>query len=155
MEEIVNKKEDENELDEITIIYNFNKIRKKEIDKTMEMKDDLGETISKEKLFGEIFIKNNKNKCKIIINNKEEEICSYLPDYKKYINKGKLEIKLKGIKNIIDSSYMFSGCLSLYSLPNISKWNVSNIINMRGMFFYCSSLKYIDDINGILIISII
>ena len=46
-----NKKEDENELDEITIIYNFNKIRKKEIDKTMEMKDDLGETISKEKLF--------------------------------------------------------------------------------------------------------
>ena len=134
MEEIINKKEDENELDEITIIYNFNKIRKKEIDKTMEMKDDLGETISKEKLFGERFIKK-----KMIINNKEEEICSYLSNYKKYMNKGKLEIKLKGIKNIIDSSYMFSGCLSLYSLPNISKWNVSNIINMRGMFFYCSS----------------
>ena len=91
MEEIINKKEDENELDEITIIYNFNKSREIEIDERIKERiyKELGESISKEKIFGEIFIKNNKNKCKMIINNKEEEICSYLSNYKKYMNKDK------------------------------------------------------------------
>ena len=81
--------------------------------------------------------------CKIIINGKEKELCSYLQDYKNYINEGKLEITIIGIKNIIDSSHMFSGCLSLFSLPNLSKWNVSNIINMTDVFHYFSSLMNI------------
>ena len=139
----------ENEIDELNIIYDFNKSR--EIDIPQEdielFKEEMGETISKEKIFGERFVKNNKKICKIIINGKEEEICSYLLNYKNYIIKDKLEIKLRGIKNIIDSSFMFSGCLSLSSLPNISKWNVKNIINMRYMFFFCLSLKYLDDIS--------
>ena len=41
-----------------------------------EIKEELGETFSRKKLFGENFVNNNKNKCKMIINGKKEEICS-------------------------------------------------------------------------------
>ena len=43
-------------------------------------------------------------------------------------------------------SYMFYGCSSLESLPDISKWNTSNATNMSSMFKYCSSLKSLSDI---------
>ena len=37
---------------------------------------------------------------------------------------------------------MFYHCSSLSSLPDISKWNTSNVIDMSGMFFRCKeSLK--------------
>ena len=45
------------------------------------------------------------------------EIREYYDDYKKFIDRG-----------------MFSVCKSLISLPDISKWNTSNIINMNGIF---------------------
>ena len=35
-------------------------------------------------------------------------------------------------------SYMFGGCSSLLSLPDISKWNTDNITNMSYMFSGCS-----------------
>jgi len=35
---------------------------------------------------------------------------------------------------------MFDGCYSLESLPDISKWNTNNVIDMSGMFADCSSL---------------
>ena len=39
-------------------------------------------------------------------------------------------------------SYMFSGCESLSSLPDISKWNTSNVKRMEDMFRGCNeSLK--------------
>ena len=61
---------------------------------------------------------------------------------KKYDNKGEFEIKLKGINNIINMSFMFSGCKSLSSLPDISKWNTSNVTDMSYMFYGCNeSLK--------------
>ena len=37
-------------------------------------------------------------------------------------------------------SYMFFGCISLKSLPDLSKWDTSNINNMIWMFFECISL---------------
>ena len=134
---------------QITIIYDFNKSKEFKIDNEYKQKakKTVGETISKEKIFGEIFVKNNKNICKILINNEEGELCSYLDYYQLYLNEGKLEIRLIGINNIIDGSYMFSGCVSLFSLPDISKWDLTKVKNIRGMFFYCPSLTYIDDIS--------
>ena len=134
----------ENEINEITIIYDHNKSKDINIDIDFKEKAKklIGETISRYKLFGERFVQNNKNKCRIIINGKKEEICSYLSNYHEYLNKGKLEIKLIDIKNISDFSYMFSGCLSLISLPDISNMNLNKITNLRGKFFYCSSLSY-------------
>ena len=34
---------------------------------------------------------------------------------------------------------MFSGSSSLSSLPDISKWDTNNVINMRFMFSECSN----------------
>ena len=42
---------------------------------------------------------------------------------------------------------MFSECYSLSLLPDISKWNISNIKFMGGMFSNCISLLFIPDIS--------
>ena len=42
---------------------------------------------------------------------------------------------------------MFSDCNSLKSLPDISKWNTTNVIDMRIMFSGCRSLKSFPDIS--------
>ena len=36
---------------------------------------------------------------------------------------------------------------SLFSLPDISKWNTNNVTNMRYMFYNCSSLSSLPDIS--------
>jgi len=61
----------------------------------------------------------------MIIDNKEYEIAE---KYKIInYNNNELKIKLKGIDNINDMSYMFYECSSLSSLPDISKWNTDNV----------------------------
>ena len=123
---------------EINIIYDIEECNKKE---------------GKIKIFGKYFVNNNKNKCKIIINDKENEL---IEEYNiKDNNKKKLEIKLIGIDKISDMSYMFDGCSSLSNLPDISKWNTNNVNNMSYMFYKCSSLSKLPDISRILIILII
>ena len=92
----------EKDISEINIIYQINKENKEYI-----------------KIFGNKFVENNKNICKMIIDNKEYEICEKY-NIKKY-NKNKLEIKLKGINNINNMSNMFIHCSSLLSLSDISK----------------------------------
>ena len=92
-------------------------------------------------IFDSHFISNNKDKCKMIIDNKEYEIKEYL-DTKH--NNSKLNIKLKGINNITDMSEIFSGC----STSDISKLSTNNIIDMRSMFDSCSSLSSLPDISN-------
>ena len=116
-----------NIINRISIIYNINK-------------DD--EEI---KLFDEGFIKNNNNICKIIIDKKEYELLEKF-NVKNY-NGEKLLVKLSGINKITASSYMFYDCSKLSELPDISKWNTSNIENMRYMFHDCSSLLQLPDIS--------
>ena len=106
-------------------------------------------------IFGKEFVKNNKNICKMIIENKEYEITERYNIKSKKINK--LKIKLEGINNVNNISHMFSGCSSLSSLPDISKWNTNNVINMHSLFYECSSLISLPDISkwNILILCII
>ena len=82
-----------NKVNEISIIYDYNKSKdiNIDVDYKEEIKKEIGETISREKLFGERFVKNNINKCKMIINGKKKEICSYLSNYHEYLNKDKLD----------------------------------------------------------------
>ena len=63
-------------------------------------------------------------------------------------NNKKLKIKLKGINNVTNMSFMFYGCSSLLSLPDISKWNTNNVINMIEMFYGCSSLSSFPNISN-------
>ena len=47
------------------------------------------------------------------------ELCSYLNDQNIYSNNGILTIKLKGINNIINMSYIFCGSLSLSNFKDL------------------------------------
>ena len=42
---------------------------------------------------------------------------------------------------------LFSECISLSYLPDISKWRTDNISNMSYSFYYCSSLIFLPDIS--------
>ena len=69
-------------------------------------------------IFGNKFVENNKNKCKMIIDNKEYEITEKY-NVQNY-NNNNLKIKLKGINNITDLSYMFFGRMQNMSFPKMS-----------------------------------
>ena len=94
------------------------------------------------------FVENNKKNCKIEIEGKEYELKD--KHSFSFFNKKPdiLEIKLKGIMNIINMSYMFYECLSLSSLPDISNWNTSNVTEMNSMFYNCKSLSSLSDISN-------
>ena len=110
----------EKDITEINIIYDIN-----------------GE--SKIRIFGEEFVENNKSICKMIIDNMEYVIEE---TYNAKANKNKLKIKLKGINNVTNMSGMFTGCSSLTSLPDISKWNINNVTNMNRIFCGYSNIIF-------------
>ena len=80
------------------------------------------------KIFGKKFVKNNKKFCKIIYNKEEYFLNENFPVENLKPNEDILEIRLIGIRNITDMSFMFCGCNNLISLNNIHKWNTSKII---------------------------
>ena len=96
-------------------------------------------------IFGYEFVENNKNNCKLIIDNMEYEI---IDEYNiKNYKYNTLNIKLKEINKISDMNSMFYGCSSLLSLPDISKWNINNVTDMSFMFYACSSLSSLPNIS--------
>ena len=97
-------------------------------------------------LFGGDFVKRNRGKCKIIINNKEKELYQYL-DVSNLSNIKSIEIKLVETETITDMSKMFSNCIWLYSLPDISRWNTSSVTDMSSMFCCCISLSKYEGIS--------
>ena len=114
----------------------------KEINIIYDIKEE-----NKIRIFGGNFVETNRNICKMIIDNKEYEITKEynIENYKN--NNNKLKIILKGIDNVKDMRYMFYGCSSLSSLPDISTWNTNKVTNMSGMFDGCSSLSSLPDIS--------
>ena len=98
----------------------------------------------KKMIFGKNFVKNNRDKCKIIFMGEEIELCHDLET----IDNNEIEIKLKGISNITDMSYMFAGCMLISSLPDISQWNTQIVINMSHLFSGCESLLSLPNISN-------
>ena len=45
------------------------------------------------------------------------------------------------VTNITNMKYIFYGCSSLQNLKVISRWDTSNVVNMEGMFYGCNSLN--------------
>ena len=41
---------------------------------------------------------------------------------------------------------MFEGCEKLLQLKGINRWNVENVVSMRGMFYNCLKLVYLPEI---------
>ena len=118
----------EDDVDEITIRYKI-------------------EDSKRIQIFGCDFVANNRNLCKIIVNKEEFDLTMYQDANINQINNSIFEIKLKGIKNITNMSYMFSGCESLSYLPDISKFNTQNVTKMTEMFYGCVSLSSLPDIS--------
>ena len=101
-------------------------------------------------LFGKGFIALNKNNCKMIINGKEKEISQfdiYLNEIKENKEIKFLKIKLKIIEKLESLDSMFSGCDTLYALPDLSKIDTANIISFKQMFDGCSSLTKLSDLS--------
>ena len=48
---------------------------------------------------------------------------------------------------IIAIDSIFSNCLSLSSLPDISNWKVNNVIKMDSIFYNCFSLSSLPNIS--------
>ena len=123
---------------------------------------NLFEENTKIRLFGNKFFEKNKDKCKIIISEKEYEIVDVieLEKFEKYgINEKDeiLEVVLKG-ESIDDISHMFNGCKNLIKV-DFSEFKSQNVINMASMFEECTNLIKVDfssfntknviDMNGI------
>ena len=98
------------------------------------------------RILGDEFVKNNKDNCYLIINNKE--MMELQKDINiMYINDNSnlytFDIKLIKIKKITDMSYMFKDCSSLISVSDLSNWVTPDITNISYMFYNCSYLKSI------------
>jgi len=137
-----------NAVDQIIIVYKERKCNIKDFYYNVGANLFMNEAISNQKCFGEIFVKNNKDKCKIIYKEKEYELLPYFKDVIKEDIGEELIIKLIGISKITNCTNMFFGCTSLYSLPDIKNWDTGNITDMTGMFTYCRSLNPFPDISG-------
>ena len=114
---------------EIKIIYRFNKNEKEE---------------NKIRLFGEHFYGENSNKCKIILDKKEMNLCEF---YHLKKDEKELEITLIIKEKLNDLNGMFSGCLSLSSISNISNLDTSEVNDMSFMFYECCSLISVPEIS--------
>ena len=97
------------------------------------------------KLFGEEFVKKNKDNCFIFINNKKYELIEFL-NLKNYGDKDKLKIILTETSTITNMSHMFENCKDLISLPDISDWDTSNVTDINNIFSNCELLS---DFGGI------
>ena len=96
------------------------------------------------KILGKKFEEKNKNKCYIIYKNRKYRLSEYFKVEE--INEN-ITIKIIGINNINDASYMFYKCSSLLKIDDISNWNTTNINDMSYMFYECSLLKNLPDIS--------
>ena len=169
---IVIREEKENNENKNEKVIHFNETEKIFIDEIIlkyQIKDDRNI-----RLFGDEFIAFNKDKCKILINSKEEVLCDYYDTEKIQLGEDNIfTIKLKGISKITylnsmfsfcdtlisissldfninkvtDMNNIFCGCESLEEIPDISKWDIKNITDISGLFSGCSSLKFLPDIS--------
>ena len=96
-----------------------------------------------EKIFGENFVKNNKDNIDLIIN---KEKINLIDKYR--LKKGKNNIKLKIKNKITNLSYMFYECKIIKNIDELKYLNTSNCNNFEYMFYECSSLTDIKSLEN-------
>ena len=140
------------EIEEITIIYDASNKNAKpffyQVQQKLNKNQKLEQFKENEiKLFSSEFVENNKDKCKIIYENKVYELVDVFKHENIKADTTKIQFTLKGINNVVDMSKMFYKCKELISLPDIAFWNTSKINNMSCLFCGCSKLSNISDIS--------
>ena len=93
----------------------------------------------KTKIFGEFFVKNNKDILKLKIEGKEINLCE---DYF-FKNLGENVIEIIENEKIKETKSMFEGCHSLNSIDTLKNWDISYVKNASNMFKNCDSLTSI------------
>ena len=106
------------------------------------------------KIFGEKFVENNKNNCRIIYKDKYYDLKIFFDinqdnnENENQLNENILSIKLKmDINKITNLSNMFNQCIQLKSFSDISKINTINITDISNIFYGCSQLMSLPDIS--------
>ena len=102
------------------------------------------------RIFGRDFVFKIEDKCKIIYKDNEYDLNEYFDDIdNNYNNKDLFSIKLRVINNITTVYQMFNGCNNLISLDilDLSKWDTSNVTELSCIFSCCSSLSTLPDIS--------
>ena len=95
-------------------------------------------------IFNKKFISKNKERAKMIINNRLYELKENLEHQNHFFQ----IIKIKFFDHIIFSNCMFKDCESLYSVKNFENINTKHLKKIYSLFEGCSSLLYIDDISN-------
>ena len=112
IEELNKVRECNNIIDKFNNILNiYRKMNIDEIKIIYKVKDDGVQ------LFSKYFVERNKNNCKLVIDGKEQELKEKYSFGWFSSKKDILEIKLKGITNITNMSYMFCGCNKSLKIP--------------------------------------
>ena len=101
---------------------------------------------NKVRIFGESFVYNNKDKCKIIFQDKQYEIKNFFEEIdSKYNNKDEIRFILNLNNNINDLSCMFDECNTLSSISEITETSLlgnSNFVDMASSIPKSDSLFY-------------
>ena len=97
----------------------------------IDYNENIPDNCSEHSLYKKIRIDNIYSNCSEIKNNtKMEEKCNN--STMNYIRDNIIIYQHNYYSNM---SYMFCNCISLSSLPDISKWNTNNVKNMNGLFY--------------------
>jgi len=137
--------EDNNIINKIMEIMNiYKKMKNNEIEIIYNIKEE-DKKRGKIRIFGEAFVNNYKNICKIIYEKKEYELNEEFNINKN--NNNILKIKLNNILDISNMNNIFNNCISLSSLTDLSKWDTINVNNMSYIFCNCYKLELLPDIS--------
>ena len=114
----------------------------------LEMKYKINSYDKDFNVFGEIFVKNNKDKCYMICHGQKSEITEKyrLSETDKSLKE--LMIKLVGLNKVTDLSHLFDGSRALISIDNFSMLKTDKITNMSSIFKWCSNLITLPDISN-------
>ena len=92
------------------------------------------------RIFGYIFVDNNKENINLIINGEEHELDSYA-----YLKEGKNKIKLIIKNKLTNVCHMFD-CIdkNIINFKSLKNLDVSDVNYFSGMFIGCGSLSNLD-----------
>ena len=113
-----------------------NKAHKEEKIKTFKeyfgslFKDEKKDSEDSLRILGKYFVNRNKNKSKLIYNNKKYELKELFKDIdNNYADKDIIKLKIIGINFITDMSRIFNGCFYLSEVSEIQECKINDLNN--------------------------
>ena len=94
-------------------------------------------------IFGEAFVKNNKDNVELIINGKSNKLVD-----KYVLLKGKNIIKMIIKNDLTNLEEMFKECKSLVNINDLKYINLQNVTSIKNIFYRCESLKDIKSLEN-------